>query len=89
MAQTHFRAFFYQDLNGQKLKKYEKSSIFRRLSPNHWRDLDASPALPGPARLSVDRDLGSNLYLPHAPLSQYIVNSAQGTNSLKLITFYY
>ena len=35
--------------------------------------------------------VGSKLYSPHAPTSQYVVRMAQGTNSLKLllITYYY
>ena len=44
-----------------------------------------SPVEPGFARFRVDWDLGSKLYSPHAPTSQYIVRMAQGTNSLKLL----
>ena len=56
------------------MKKYEKTAPFprtiSRLACSIWIHARSCPDLPGLARLGVDRDLGSKLYLPHAPTSQ-------------------
>ena len=59
----------------------QKVSIFDEFPAPHlhykYHDLEPCLALPGLAQESVDRELGSKVYPPHVPMSQYIVNLAE------------
>ena len=46
----------------KSLKKLSKKLHFRQRIPNYLPDLESCPVLPGLARDSVDRELGSKVY---------------------------
>ena len=66
---THYLSIVIQ-VSQKASKKHANPRSLCNEEHTIWIHARTFPVLPGFARDSVDRDLGSKLYLPHAPTSQ-------------------